>query len=322
MKHTRREFVRILFIASQAAVASRFLPMRLLAETPTQEPEGLNFLVFGDWGRRGELDQVEVARQMAKAAKIFHPKFVVSVGDNFYMNGVKTVNDSHWKESFEDVYADTALQVPWHCILGNHDYHMGGNCDAEIAYHKINSRWNMPARYYQQTHRLDARTTADFFYLDTTPMLDATRNDQRAVANAATQDAPKQLAWFKSALAASSAQWKIVFGHHPIYSARDGHDQTPDLVEKILPLLHEHKVQVYFNGHDHDLQHLMVGNLNLFDSGAGSQHRDKPLVYSPHSKFGKCCSGFTVISLKADKMDVRMIDNEGTQVYETTVARV
>jgi tartrate-resistant acid phosphatase type 5 len=321
MKQSRREFVRILFVASQAAVASRFLPMRLLAETQTHAPDGLNFLVFGDWGRRGEQDQVEVATQMAKAAKIFHPKFVVSVGDNFYMNGVKSVHDSHWKESFEDVYSERALQVPWHCILGNHDYHTVGSCEAEIEYHKINPRWNLPARYYQQTHRIDARTTADFFYLDTTPMLDPERNDQHAVANAAKQDVPKQLAWFKAALAASSAQWKIVFGHHPIYSARDGHDQTPDLVKKILPLLHKHKVQVYFNGHDHDLQHLVADKLNLFDSGAGSRHRDKPLVYSPHSKFGKCCSGFTTISLQADKMDVRMIDNEGTQVYATTVAR-
>lgn len=323
MKHTRREFVRTLFVASQAAVAGSFLPMRLLAETAqTPAPDALNFLVFGDWGRRGEPDQAEVAAQMAKAARIFSPKFVVSVGDNFYMNGVKDVHDSHWKESFEDVYADPALQVPWHCILGNHDYHEGGDCDAQIAYHKINPRWNMPARYYQQTHQIDAKTTADFFYLDTTPILGAARLEPKAVANAATQDAAKQLAWFKAALAASTAQWKFVFGHHPIYSARDGHDQTPEMVEKILPLLQEYKVQVFFNGHDHDLQHLVAGEVNLFDSGAGSRHRDKPMVLSPHSKFAKCCSGFTTVSLQADKMDVRMIDNLGTQVYATTVKRV
>jgi tartrate-resistant acid phosphatase type 5 len=322
MKQTRREFVRTLFIASQAAVAGSLLPGRLLAET-LQPPatDALNFFVFGDWGRRGERDQAEVATQMAKAAKVFNPKFVVSVGDNFYENGVKSVHDPHWQESFEEVYSATALQVPWQCILGNHDYHTGGNCEAEIEYHKINPRWNMPARYYQQTYRVNARTTADFFYLDTTPMLAPERNDEHAVANAATQDVPQQLEWFKNALAASSAQWKIVYGHHPIYSARNGYDQTPDLVEKILPLLHEHKVQVYFNGHDHDLQHLVAGKLNLFDSGAGSRHREKPVVYSPHSKFARCCSGFTTISLQADEMNVCMIDNHGTQVYTTTVAR-
>src|SRR5277367_212197 len=173
MKQTRREFVRILFVASQAVVASRFLPASLLAGTitPPASAKGLNFLVFGDWGRQGEQDQVEVAVQMARAAKDLNPKFVISVGDNFYENGVKSVDDPHWQKSFEEVYYDPALQIPWHCILGNHDYHSGGDCDAQIAYHKINPRWNMPARYYQQTHQIDSNITADFFYMDTTPML-------------------------------------------------------------------------------------------------------------------------------------------------------
>ncbi|HWY30109.1 MAG TPA: metallophosphoesterase, partial [Candidatus Acidoferrum sp.] len=223
MKQTRRQFVRTLFVASQAVVASRLLPVNLMADAPSLSTasDGLNFLVFGDWGRRGERDQVEVAEQMAKAAGDVQPRFIVSVGDNFYENGVKSVDDPHWQKSFEQVYHDPKLQVPWYCILGNHDYHAPGDCDAQIAYHRINPRWNMPARYYQQTHRVDDRTTADFFYLDTTPMIGGYYSwfsGEKTRANVLTQDVPRQLAWFKSALAASSAPWKIVIGHHPIYS--------------------------------------------------------------------------------------------------------
>jgi len=324
MKQNRRQFVRTLFVASQAVVASPLLTGSLLADTPSQTaaPDGLNFLVFGDWGRRGEQDQVEVATQMAKAAGDLQARFIISVGDNFYENGVKSVNDPHWQKSFERVYRDPALQAPWYCILGNHDYHAGGDCDAQIAYHRISARWNMPARYYQQTHQIDGRTTADFFYLDTTPMIGSYYSEiggHNTRANVMTQDVPRQLAWFKAALAASSAPWKIVIGHHPIYSG-GGHGDTEELIENILPLLHEHKVQAYFNGHDHDLQHLVAGKVNLFDSGAGSQHT--PTRYTFHSKFAKSCSGFTTISLQAGKMDVRMIDNRGRQVYATTVARV
>jgi tartrate-resistant acid phosphatase type 5 len=323
MKQTRREFVRNLFVASQAIAASQFFPASLLAETtpPTPPPDGLNFLVFGDWGRQGERDQVQVATQMAKVARGVNPQFIISVGDNFYENGVKSVDDPHWQKSFEKVYSDPALQLPWYCILGNHDYHGAGNCDAQIAYHAVNPRWNMPARYYQQTHQLDARTTADFFYLDTTPMVKSyyKKNRENTRDHVLTQDVPKQLAWFKSALAASRAQWKIVIAHHPIYSG-GGHGDTYELIENILPLLHEYKVQAYFNGHDHDLQHLLAGEVNLFDSGAGSQHT--PTFYTVHSKFAKSCSGFTTVSLQTDKMDVRMIDNHGRQVYATTVARV
>jgi tartrate-resistant acid phosphatase type 5 len=322
MKQTRREFVRNLFVASQAIVASQLLPSGLLAETTIQTPPaGLNFLVFGDWGRRGETDQVEVATQMAKAARAANPRFIISVGDNFYENGVKSVDDPQWQQSFEQVYSDPALRLPWYCILGNHDYHGAGNCDAQIAYNTINPRWNMPARYYQQTHRIDPETTADFFYLDTTPMVKGyyRENPEKTRDHVRTQDVPKQLAWFKSALAASSARWKIIFAHHPIYSG-GGHGDTEELIENILPLLHEHKVQAYFNGHDHDLQHLLAGEVNLFDSGAGSQHT--PTHYTIHSKFARSCSGFTSVSLQADQMDVSMIDNRGRQVYATTVARV
>jgi tartrate-resistant acid phosphatase type 5 len=320
MKQTRREFVRILFVASQAVVASRFLPATLLAKTtsPSPPPNRLNFLIFGDWGRQGEQDQVEVATQMANASKDLNPKFIISVGDNFYNNGVQSVDDPHWQKSFEDVYRDPALSVPWYCILGNHDYH--GNCDAQVAYNKTNPRWNMPARYYVQSQQIDAITTADFFYLDTTPMVKSYYKNGKEPTrpNVITQDVPKQLAWFKAALAASKAQWKIVIGHHPIYSG-GGHGDMPELIENILPLLQEHKVQAYFNGHDHDLQHLVAGNVNLFDTGAGSQHT--LTFYTKRSKFAKSCSGFTTVSLQPDKMAVRMIDNRGNQVYATSVAR-
>ncbi len=317
MRQTRREFVRTLFVASQAVAASRFLPASLFAQSAPVSSGGLNFIVFGDWGRNGEPDQVEVAAQMAKAANGIVAKFIISVGDNFYENGVASVNDPQWQSSFEHVYHDAALQIPWQVILGNHDYH--GNCDAQIAYGKINPRWKMPARYFVQSQRIDAMTTADFFYLDTTPMVLIYYAEDNTHAHVRTQDVPQQLAWFKAALAGSQAQWKIVIAHHPVYSGGE-HGDTPELIEKILPLLHEYKVQAYFNGHDHDLQHLQAGAVNLFCSGAGSQFR--PTKKTGQTKFAEACSGFTTVSLQRDKMDVRMIDNRGTLVYATAVPRL
>jgi acid phosphatase len=317
---TRREFVRILFVATQAAVASQFLPGTLhaaLALEPASPPDGLNFLIFGDWGRNGQKDQVEVAAQMAKAAQAVRAKFIVSVGDNFYNDGVASVDDPQWQTSFEKVYSAPSLQVPWQVILGNHDYR--GNCDAQIAYSKTNARWKMPARYHWQSEKIDAATTVDFFYLDTSPLIKSYHANASLRPQIVTQDHEKQLAWFKAALAASRAQWKIVIAHHPIYSGGE-HGDMPDLIESVLPLLHEHKVQAYFNGHDHDLQHLQAGKVNLFCSGAGSTVR--PTKDTDHTKFARSCPGFTTVNLQAGQMNVRMIDNHGTQVYATTVPRV
>jgi tartrate-resistant acid phosphatase type 5 len=315
MKQTRRQFVRTLFVATQATVIGSLLPRSLFAADA--KSGGLNFLVFGDWGRNGEQDQRDVAEQMAVAAKDMDAKFIISVGDNFYENGVASVDDPQWQTSFEKVYSAPSLQVPWRVILGNHDYH--ANCDAQIAYAKTSPRWKMPARYFLQSEKIDAATTVDFFYLDTTPMVKSYHTGAYTKNQVATQDVAKQLAWFKDALAASTARWKIVVGHHPIYSG-GGHGDTAELIETVLPLLQEHKVQAYFNGHDHDLQHLQAGSVNLFDSGAGSQHT--PTFYTKRSKFAKSRSGFTAIALQAEKMDVRMIDDRGRLLYTTAVPRV
>jgi acid phosphatase len=313
MRQTRRQFVRTLFVASQAVAIGSLFPHKLFAADA--KSGGLNFLVFGDWGRKGEQDQMDVATQMGLAAKEMDAKFVISVGDNFYENGVAAVDDPQWQTSFENVYTAPSLQVPWWVALGNHDYH--GNCDAQIEYSKTSKRWNMPARYFVHTETIDAGTTVDFFFLDTTPMKPG---DDLGIPShhLQSQDIARQLAWFEAALKASTAPWKIVVAHHPIFSGGQ-HGDTPYLIKNVLPLLEKYQVQAWFNGHDHDLQHLQAGKLNLFCSGAGSKPRVTKTT--THTKFAIGCPGFTALSLSADKMDVRMINDQGKLLYTTSVPR-
>ena len=66
----------------------------------------LKFLVVGDWGG---IDispyytpaQQHIARQMGNTAEEVGAKFTVSVGDNFYTQGVQDVDDPRFKETFE-----------------------------------------------------------------------------------------------------------------------------------------------------------------------------------------------------------------------------
>ncbi len=314
MSLSRRDFVRNLFVASQVALASRFVPGQLHAEDASTG--ALNFAVIGDWGREGHEGQTEVAAQMAKACKDFSASFVVSLGDNFYENGVSSVDDPHWHKSFENVYSAESLQVPWYVILGNHDYR--GSCEAQIEYGKLHPRWIMPARYYSKVHPVDASTQLEFFYIDTSPFIEEyfKEADMAAVL---TQDTTAQLKWLDQALTSSKAQWKIVHGHHPIYSAGAGHGPQQELIARLLPLLQKHKVQAYFAGHDHDLQHLKTGGLNMLISGGGSRHR--PVFPVIQSQFAQGCSGFTMVSLKANEMQVRFVDDTGTLLYTAVVPR-
>ena len=217
-----------------------------------------SFLVIGDWGRRGSFVQREVAAAMSKCALDAHARFTVSVGDNFYSSGVKSVHDSHWLDSFESVYYSQFLQHPWYVALGNHDHR--GSIQAQVDYTAHSSRWRMPSRYFAFS-----QPAADFFVLDTSDL-----------------DEP-QLAWLDGELAISTAPIKFVVGHHPIYSAsHERHDpETAALRERVLPMLQRHGVLAYMNGHDHNLQHLRVaptaaaggGDVHLLCSGAGSSVR-------------------------------------------------
>lgn len=313
MSQTRRDFVRKLFVATQAAALAPLWPGKLFAADAGKG--GLNFLVFGDWGRDGQKEQRAVAEQMGIAAAAIGAKFVISVGDNFYEDGVKSANDPQWQTSFEKVYTAPSLQVPWWVALGNHDYH--GNVQAQIDYSKTDRRWNMPARYFTHTETVDANTKVDFFFLDTTPMAKAEKEPGIMAASLKDQDPAVQVAWLDAALKNSTAPWKIVVAHHPVFSGGE-HGDTPYLVKHIQPLLEKHGVRVFFNGHDHDLQHLAAGKVNYFCSGAGSKVRESKAT--KQTKFVKGSTpGFVTAALTADELVVRMLDAEGRMLYTASV---
>ena len=315
MKQTRREFVRTLFVATQATVLGSLVPREVFAADA--KAGGLNFIVVGDWGREGEKDQMDVAKQMGLAAEDMSARFIIAAGDNFYESGVASVTDPQWQTSFEKVYTAPSLQVRWQAVLGNHDYH--GSCEAQIEYGKVSSRWNMPARYYTRTEQIDGAHAVDFFYLDTTPMAGFFGDELIFGHHVKDEDVPEQLKWLRSALAASTAPWKIVVGHHPVYSGGE-HGDTPYIIEHVLPLLQQYKVQAYINGHDHDLQHLQADTVNLFCSGGGSKIR--PTRNTPHTKFARSSSGFMAVALQPERMEVRMISDRGQLLYTTSVPRI
>jgi acid phosphatase len=315
MPVTRRDFVRTLFAASQTALVGGFMSGPLRAE---DSPAGrFNFAIIGDWGRQGRPDQKQVAQQMALACKNVPVSFVISVGDNFYELGVTSLDDDHWQKSFETVYDAPSLQAPWYVILGNHDY--AGKTGPQLEYGKTHPRWIMPARYYTQMHPVDSATRVECFYIDTCPFIAEYRKKPELFTEIPAQDAGRQLQWLERSLAESKAEWKLVFGHHPIYSSGLAHGNQPEMIEHILSLLQKYKVQAYFAGHDHDLEHLKVGDLDLIVSGAGSEYR--PVKVPATSPFSRAVSGFALASLRPDEMQVRFIDNVGSHLYTAKIAR-
>lgn len=273
----------------------------------------LSFLVLGDWGRRGTDAQRAVASGMARAARTYNPQFILSTGDNFYEHGVQSVRDPHWVESFDAVYDDPALHLPWYVALGNHDHE--GSVEAQCAYSQYDARWSMPDRFFAINKRVATNVYAQLIFLDTTPFTEAAGDE--AVGTA--YDPTLQAYWLRNMLAPSRSHWRIVIGHHPLRSGSTFHGDTPALRDRVEPVLHQFGVHAYLCGHEHDQQHLVHDGLHHVISGAGSEHR--PTDAGPLTRFCRSGLGFAVVTLHATVMELRFCEADGTVCYETRIDR-
>jgi predicted MPP superfamily phosphohydrolase len=256
--------------------------------------QSVRVLAFGDFGI-GSAEQKQVAQMMLAFHRQFAFDLGVTLGDNFYPRGMTSPTDERWKTQWEELYS--TLGIKFYAVLGNHDWYGPDSPAAEILYSDKSSTWRMPAPYYTFT-----AGPVQFFALDTNEISEA------------------QILWLREELSKSQSMWKVVYGHHPIYSA-GAHGETKDLIVRLLPLLQEGKVDVYLSGHDHNLQHLKLeGGVQFFVSGGGGADTYRTDPYE-RALFVKEGYGFTVIEADKKEMKVRFIDKNGNQLYEYTLQK-
>jgi DNA repair exonuclease SbcCD nuclease subunit len=286
-------------------------------EGEQKEEKPLVFFVIGDWGRRGTPNQKVVAFQLNEWAKKEHPKFILAAGDNFYDQGVTDVNDSHWTESFENVYSEEPLAtIPWYVALGNHDYY--GNVQAQIDYSQLSQRWNMPARYYSIVENLP-KGKARFIFIDSSPFERSYYFDPSLMNKVLAQDTSKQKKWLDSLTILDDVSWEIVIGHHHIYTGGLRKNDQNSVRASLEPLFQKNKVDLYICGHEHDLQHLKNPDkpTNYFISGTGSEIR--PTGTIPETLFSASILGFMSFTLTGKHLDVKVIDYNGNIIYSTAI---
>ncbi|MEW6495141.1 MAG: metallophosphoesterase [Cyanobacteriota bacterium] len=188
--------------------------------SPVEGQPLLRFVSVADTGT-GAVGQYAVAAAMTRYHQLNPYDFVILAGDNIYNNGeIEKIG-----AVFERPYQGLLQQgVKFQAVLGNHDIRTN-NGDPQIRY----PGFNMPGRYY--TFR---RGDVQFFALDTNH----------------NADWKAQLPWLEQELSRSDAPWKVVFGHHQIYSS--GHyGLNKAFIKTLTPLFQKYRVQLYINGHDH-----------------------------------------------------------------------
>jgi hypothetical protein len=255
------------------------------------EDKPVRVLAFGDFGTG-----TENQKAVAAAMREFHKKspfdFAVTLGDNFYSLGMESPTDPRWKTQWDDLY--NPLGIKFYATMGNHDWGYADSPAAELLFARQSRSWQMPAPYYTFT-----AGPIQFFALDTNEVSEA------------------QLIWLKEELDKSRARWKLVYGHHPIYSAGQ-HGNNVSLIARLLPVL-KGRVDVYLAGHDHDLQHLKPeGALHFFVSGGGGAGI-RIIKPGERSLFAKSSYGFSVLDVTATELKVTFISAASENLYEYTL---
>ena len=260
------------------------------------------FIALGDQGYGGS-PQKHVARLMNEKAQKDSLHFVITLGDNFYKRGVTSINDKQWLEKFEDMYDLPYLKVPFYASLGNHD-HRDGNARHQVEYSKNSDKWRMPHYYYTFSKKIDENSSIQFFALDTN------------VIKKRRQHYREQIEWLERELQASNATWKIVYGHHPVFSyGKHGNERL--MIDLVRPLLEKYEVDAYICGHDHDRQLLEpVNGVYYIISGTGSKSRDTR--YGKTTIFAETNLGFAWLRVSADEFHVQFINAKSEVEYAHT----
>tara|TARA_E500000331_G_scaffold346128_1_gene384581 strand:- start:756 stop:1754 length:999 start_codon:yes stop_codon:yes gene_type:complete len=297
-------------------LASQQMSEQPIMSSPPPDGERITFFALGDQGS-GSYRQHAVEWSLERACQADRTvNFTLLLGDNFYKEGVTSVDDPLWDEYFESMYDGPCLMgMPFYAILGNHD-HMK-NAQAQVDYYEQGlgtGRWRMPGMSYSQDFGMvDGQTLLQLFVVDITLPI-----------------AP-QLAEIEAAK--GNALWTVVASHHTIRSFDDVYGDNEALLEQMQGLA-ELGVDLYISGHAHNLQLISVEGEPLYlVSGAGGK---RPYELNQHGKvvlvrvdepytgklqlYGNASLGFAKVTVDSEILEISFspVSLGGEQTFRIT----
>ncbi len=275
----------------------------LTARTPPDLPplpseEALRVLVLGDFGT-GDGGQLEIANSIARTNRSNPPHLVLTVGDNFYPDGVRSVSDPLWHRAFEAVYTGEFWEgLAFFPVLGNHD--VAGDERAQIRYSEVSPRWVMPGNYFTFQRSLPAGGTVRFVALDTNIL---NRKGRRAMA---------QASWVDSILSGSDDQWVVAYGHHPMVTG-GRHDPSQEVREYLAPRFRG-RVPLYLSGHNHSTELLTVSEdlLQAVCGGGAGLDNAYRIDSLPEAFMAFTNGGWCFLHFSAGSLAIELYNRVGT----------
>ena len=218
------------------------------------------FAIIGDYGYSGqpELD-------VANLVKSWNPEFVITLGDNNYDLGSAATIDQNIGQYYHQFispytggYGSGDTSNRFFPSLGNHDWISAGAAPY-LTYFTLPGN----ERYYDFT-----RGTVQFFVVDSD-----TSEPDGASGNSV------QAQWLHNRLDSSTAQWKLVYFHHPPYSSGTRHGSTA----RMQWPFQSWGATAVLSGHEHNYERIIQNNFPYFVNGLGGK--------SLYTTFGTPVSG-------------------------------
>nr|WP_257644185.1 metallophosphoesterase [Luteimonas salinisoli] len=235
--------------------------------------------------------------------------FAAMVGDNIYPDGATLGADGisdarRFRQMLDQPFGrlgEGVADFRIYAMLGNHDWRISREAAlAQMAYLQQHPKFEMPDLFYRVSPP-GLEDQLELFVIDTEMLLagaavhkDNLDEEGREFRTGemeewdphirAQTDAERNMVpWLEDALASSSAKWKIVIGHHALWSGGGSKfEKARSLRELYLPILCRH-ADAYFSGDDHVLEAYTDGcegidgarpePLPVFVSGAASKYR-------------------------------------------------
>lgn len=288
MHTTRLSRRRLLQLLAAAGLGLPALLQRASAGSQSHATSRTRFLAVADFGS-GDANQRAVGAQMARVHQQRPVDLVILGGDNIYPSGDIALVESTFQKPYRELIA---AGVPFHAVLGNHDIRTA-NGNPQVAY----KPFGMKGRYYTLRQGL-----VEFFMLDTN----------------VNADWKTQLPWLQQALSRSTAPWKVVVGHHPIY-ASGVYGNDPAAIRRLTPLFKRYGVALYINGHEHHYErsHTLAGTTYLVVGGGGAHLR--PVFASDSSAFARSTFSFAELEATPSSLTITGWDSKGQRIDQAVL---
>jgi len=229
------------------------------------------FAVYGDSQTNNNIHE-KIAGLIVKA----RPDAVFHTGDM-----VERANSSKDWDAFNRITAEMRAKAEFFPAIGTHD--------------------NNPAFFFRNFPYLSSRRWysvekggVHFIILDSQSKL---------------EPGSQQYCWLEADLksAGNRSGFKAVILHNAVFSS-GGHEQDPQAVRYLVPLLERHRVDVVFSGHDHHYERSYRNGIYYIVNGGGGAGLRGRKRANPYSQLFKKLNHYCLVSVSGGEMKVDVYD--------------